>query len=234
MKAVRPEVGLGLAAAGREEQQVDELAIAMRWYRDAREVDQHERELERAPLAAATSSGCAVAVLGQALPHRRGDRPVGDPKGLERVRVGEQLDACLHALAREPRPDAAAPRPSRAPWLGEGDLLLAQPLAIALDERREHGLQARGVLGSVASASMPSSTPSSTSRGRPSRPRRRGIHVVLTSRQRPSRLALSRDATLCPTAYSNASRYWRSATPSSQSSPSWPRRLGRGTNGWAA
>ena len=49
MKAARPEVGLGLAAAGREEEQVDHLAVVVRRVDDARQVHQEERELERPP-----------------------------------------------------------------------------------------------------------------------------------------------------------------------------------------
>ena len=43
------EIGLGLAAAGREEQQVDDLAVRMRRIGQAGEVEQDEGELERPP-----------------------------------------------------------------------------------------------------------------------------------------------------------------------------------------
>ena len=48
--AARPEIGLGLAAAGREEQQVSNLAIGVRSIDQAGEVEQDEGELERPPL----------------------------------------------------------------------------------------------------------------------------------------------------------------------------------------
>ena len=45
------EIGLGLAAAGREEQQVGDLAIGMLAIGKSGEVEQDERELERPPFA---------------------------------------------------------------------------------------------------------------------------------------------------------------------------------------
>jgi hypothetical protein len=44
-----PEVRLGLATARRKEQQVDRGAIGVARIREARQVQQQERELERAP-----------------------------------------------------------------------------------------------------------------------------------------------------------------------------------------
>ena len=43
------QVGLGLAAAGREEQQVDLVAVLVPRVGERGQVEQHERELERAP-----------------------------------------------------------------------------------------------------------------------------------------------------------------------------------------
>ncbi len=45
----KAEIGLGLAAAGREEQQVSNLAIGMLAIGKASDIEQNERELERSP-----------------------------------------------------------------------------------------------------------------------------------------------------------------------------------------
>ena len=43
------QIGLGLAAAGREEQEIDQLAIGVRLLGEAVEIEQDEGELERPP-----------------------------------------------------------------------------------------------------------------------------------------------------------------------------------------
>ncbi len=82
----------------------------------------------------------------------------------------------------------------------------------------------------AARASMPSSTPG-ISLGTTFSTSAVGIHAVRASRQQPAVSVTATAETLCPTACSYASRYCRSATCSSQSSLSWPRRFGRGTKG---
>ena len=44
------EIGLGLAAAGREEQEIGGLAVDMRAIDQAGQIEQHEGKLERPPL----------------------------------------------------------------------------------------------------------------------------------------------------------------------------------------
>ena len=55
------EIGLGLAAAGREEQEVGDLAVGVGLVGQAGEVEQDEGELERAPLRLVCAAGSPVA-----------------------------------------------------------------------------------------------------------------------------------------------------------------------------
>src|SRR5690606_24543987 len=78
---------LGLAAAGREEQEVDDAALTVGRVDDAGQIEEDEGELERAPARRVDLLGpLAVAVAG-ALAHRGGDGAVGQLEGEEGVGV---------------------------------------------------------------------------------------------------------------------------------------------------
>ena len=124
------EVGLGLAATGREEQQVGEragsAALGVRRVGQRRDAQQHERELERPPrpVARHVDRGERVA-RGSArrsrappldgdgvdalLPHRL----VGEAERVERVGIGaHELDACARSRRRPCGRRPARPGPS--------------------------------------------------------------------------------------------------------------------------
>jgi hypothetical protein len=81
------EVGLRLAAAGREEQEVDDAAIAVRGIDDAGEVEQDEGELERAPARRIDLLRALVVAVTGALAHRGGDGAVGQLEREEGVGI---------------------------------------------------------------------------------------------------------------------------------------------------
>jgi len=100
------EVGLGLAAARREEQQVDRLAVGIGGVGEPGKVHQDERELEGLP---------AWAVYLEPLAQRAGYRSVGDSERVEGIRIScQRLDAAFDASGRE---------------VGEGQELLRSLLA---------------------------------------------------------------------------------------------------------
>ncbi|NUQ33417.1 MAG: choice-of-anchor D domain-containing protein [Planctomycetaceae bacterium] len=142
------EIRLGLSAARREVDQVRELAIRVRWVGDGGQVHQDERELERPPLG---SLGLAVpGVLALAIGLERGDEHGGvglDESLANRVVLGEERDAL-----GDPRFDAIGFDDQRVARLFERIpierrvSLLAEPLLVRLDERREGALQRVAVL----------------------------------------------------------------------------------------
>ena len=97
-----PQVRLGLAAAGREEQQVHCLAVSIGRVGQARQVEQDERELERTP---------ARRLDMEPLAQRPGHRAVRHAKGVEGIRIVRQH--------RDPAVDPSRPRYQRGaavPW----------------------------------------------------------------------------------------------------------------------
>ncbi len=93
-----PEIGLGLAAAGGEEEQVHEFALETRGIRNPREVQQQESQLKGAP----TRRLCDP-FPGQAARERRGHGPVRHAEGVERVPIlCEHEDAVLHPVRGKP------------------------------------------------------------------------------------------------------------------------------------
>ena len=80
VKRRQPEIGFGLAAAGWEEEKVDDLALDMGRLGDAAEVHQDVGELKGAPLRRAYRRRCAALLLCSPPPRCRGHGPVGDAK----------------------------------------------------------------------------------------------------------------------------------------------------------
>ena len=155
----QPEVGLGLAAAGREEQQLDprQIAAAARGggHSQRGELEQDERELERAPdrgVRALADPGHCVhigqswisAAVGRDLgvdslvAHHR----VHEPEASQRLRVGGQvLQADGEPRVHLPglvdhvgRSDAEVCR-----QLGRSGGLAVQPVTVAVDQWRQAG-----------------------------------------------------------------------------------------------
>ena len=86
------QVRLRLASAGREEEQVHGLTVRIERIREARQVQQHERELKRPPSGRVP----IVELLAEALAQRARDGPVRHPKRIECVLVRrQQRDAAL-------------------------------------------------------------------------------------------------------------------------------------------
>ena len=105
-KRREPEVGLGLAAAGREEQQVDRRAVRIARVGEAREVQQDEGELERAP---------ARRLDAETLAERPGHRAVRHAERIERVRILRQhRDAALDPVGGNACEAQRVPPPCRA------------------------------------------------------------------------------------------------------------------------
>ena len=95
----QPQVRLGFSAAGREEQQVHRLAVHVLRVREAGEIQQQERELERAPVRPLRPD-----LLPEALAQSAGHGPVGHPEGVQQIGVlPEQRHAATHPLGGNPR-----------------------------------------------------------------------------------------------------------------------------------
>ena len=93
------QIRLGLSAAGREEQQVHRLAVRVVRVGEAGQVQQQERELERAPARPLRSD-----LLPEAPAQGAGHGPVGHPEGVQQVRVlAEQRHAPRHPVGGNPR-----------------------------------------------------------------------------------------------------------------------------------
>ena len=114
------QVGLGLAAARREEEQVDRLAVGVARVGEAGEVQQDEGELEGAPARRPRClSRCA---------QRPRDGPVRHAEGVEGVGVLPRARRCRARSGRRRCPrSAAAPRPSRAALAGRAAMPRAAP-----------------------------------------------------------------------------------------------------------
>ena len=94
------EIGLGLAAARREEQQVGDLAVRVGSVGQAGEVEQDEGELERSPfrrrLCVRIAARARIAV-----PRRIRHREIHETEGSPRdVVAGQDVDSFDHPLAR--------------------------------------------------------------------------------------------------------------------------------------
>ena len=95
----QPQVRLGLAAAGREEQQVHRLSVRVPWIGEAGQVQQQKRELERPP---ARSFGLDLVAEPPAQSARH--RPVRDPEGVQEIRIlAEHRHPVGHAVGRHRR-----------------------------------------------------------------------------------------------------------------------------------
>ena len=150
------QVRLGLAAAGREEQKVDGLAVRIAGVGEARQVQQQERELERPPRGLLD----VRQPLLKCARRRRGWRP-GKHRARRRRRRAGAIPRSIR-LGRELGAGAAAARPSRVAGRGRSasvGALARDPLPVVGDERRR-ARRGRRAVGSAPSASIPSSTPS--------------------------------------------------------------------------
>ena len=91
----KPEVGLGLATARGEEQQVHRCAVGIARVGKAREIQQEKRELEGAP---------ARGLDSETLAERSGHGAIGHAESVERVRIlGEHRDAPLDPVGGNTR-----------------------------------------------------------------------------------------------------------------------------------
>ena len=110
------EVRLGLAAAGREEEEVHELALGIGRVRDAGEVQEDEGELKGPP--AGRRPGYAFA--GEAARESRGHGTIRGAEGVERARViHEEADPALHPVRGDRRKEQE--------FLGRRQAIAGQP-----------------------------------------------------------------------------------------------------------
>src|SRR5262249_38118694 len=86
----KAEVGVGLAAAGREEKQVHHLAVLVGRLDDAFEVHEDEGELERPPCGSINQGWILAAHGAEATASGNGHYLVGDAEGVERLGVLKQ------------------------------------------------------------------------------------------------------------------------------------------------
>ena len=165
-----PEVGLGLTATGREEQQVDGRgrrrgALGMPDVGQRGQVEQHEGELERAPARVlrglhlrerlGVRQSLLLAQPGDGgVPALQGHHPVGEPERGERVRMAGDLRV---GQQRDARADAGRGLPGgldgaftgKAQRRGQRRNVggpLVEPAHVAVGERRETAPQ-RGRVG---------------------------------------------------------------------------------------
>ena len=138
------EVRLRLAAAGRKEQQVAQLAIGVCLVRHPREIEQDKGELERPPRRAQRRVAAARA-------QRVGDRAIADlERGARPVVLRQQRDPGGDPLARLPlRIDqrrGGARALGRVGDVGRGQILLGDPARIFGDQRHQRGVKRTSVL----------------------------------------------------------------------------------------
>ena len=94
------EIGLGLAAAGREEQEVGCLAVSMRAIDQPGHIEQHKGELERPPLRLIERVRIAGRA-GDAAAGRHGDGEIHEAEGRPRLGVAcENIDAVRDPVLR--------------------------------------------------------------------------------------------------------------------------------------
>ena len=188
-KGGKAEIGLGLAAAGGEEQEIHRLAGRVARIDQPGEIQQDEGELKGPP---------AGLVDIQTLAEGPGHRAVGHPEGIESVLVfGQDRDPSIDPPSGQVRPAQQFPRrlPARALQILHSLQPRLNPGAVLLDERPKGGL-GRGPVGQGAESlhrqldprdfrgdrlppprrggSTPSAAAGSRRRGSPSRPTRRG------------------------------------------------------------
>ena len=142
------EIGFGLAAAGWEEEKVDDLALDVGRVGDAAEVHQDVGELEGAPLRRAYRGRRAALLLCSPPPRCGGHGSVGDPKRFQQVRIVEEVDARLNTIRRAGGPAHQFVGHLTAP-AGESLRTLAlafDPVAIRMDKRIQRPLRVRRVV----------------------------------------------------------------------------------------
>ena len=209
------EIGLGLAAAGREEQQVGNLAVGMLAIGKPGNVEKDEGELERPPFRRGLRrriSGRA----GIAPPRSHGDGEVHVAEGAARdVVAGHEIDAFEDAPARDLHLGNEALGGLAAPRRQGGRASCARPRSIGrtapADRQARRPTSRRLLAARSASASMPNVTrvfSSSSSFGATRSTSACGSGSVHT---RVTRLAWSSPAShaaaaLRPTAHSHTSR----------------------------
>ena len=152
------EIGFRLAAAGREEEQIDHLPVVMVWVHDAGEVHQDERKLERTP-GRRIDRGLLLALHGtEATPGGLGHHAVGHAEGEQRVLVVQNLDAVLDALRRGAGPlkEGFSHLAALGCQRGQNLLLVRDPIPVLLHERPECLLSGRpiGQLGEGVHAKL--------------------------------------------------------------------------------
>ena len=98
------EIRLGLAAAGREEQQIDDLPVGVQRVLQPAEVEQDEGQLERPPFRLALRGRFAAILNRLALSRRASDRFVHRAEGEPRIGVrAQQFDAGRDPVTRVSR-----------------------------------------------------------------------------------------------------------------------------------
>ena len=135
----KPEIGFGLAAAGREEQEVDEVALDMSRIGDPAQIHEDVGELEGTPYGRGRRRRGAPFLLSAAAARGSRHGPVGCLEGLPHLFVGEQvyarLDAVRSTLCALQQFGGGLPA-SVGEW-ADGRMLLPDPDPISFNERVE-------------------------------------------------------------------------------------------------
>ena len=131
------QVGLRLAAACREEEEVHDLPVVMMGIDDARQVHQQEGELEWPPGRRIDRGGILPLHRPAPTSSRLGHDAVGETEGLEDVRIRESRDAILDALGGGPRTleQGFGDLPAFGCEVGKHFCLVSDPGAVLDDER---------------------------------------------------------------------------------------------------
>ena len=141
----QPQVGLGLAAASGEEQQIHHLAVTMERVRHAPQGEQDVSELEGPPAGRGDLVRRLAFGLGLAPPGRRRHGAVGDTKGQQGIRIGEEGDPRLDAVGRVLRRLQELGRGLGPPAAESGALVALGPHPVPILVHQRHQL-AGGVL----------------------------------------------------------------------------------------
>ena len=142
------EIGFRLAAAGRKEQEVDNLALDMGGFGDAAQVHQNVGELEGAPRRRVCRLGRDALLLRPSPPGRRRHGAVCDAERVQQVGIVEQVDAGLDATRRTggPAHQLVGDLPSSAREGFRVFALARDPGTVSADQRVQRPLGMRRVV----------------------------------------------------------------------------------------
>ena len=145
-KRGQSQIRFGFSATGRKKEKIDHVAVRMMRVRNAWQVHEQKRQLERSPTRLQSIRVFSLHDA-QALPGRTRHGPIGDAKSRKDLRIGQQCNALLDTVGRHTGTMqqlvgnvAASCRRSR-----DGVVLPINPVSILRHKRAEFGVGIRGV-----------------------------------------------------------------------------------------